>query len=127
MEKKLLSKHEFELRWVDLDAYNHLNNSKYYDFMTECRARDFIEFGKECGFIVMENSCKYKKPANYPATICIEQFLHSISTTSFELKYLFFIKGNDKPFAEGNAKMVCFDLDKNRPIRIPEKMKLLFQ
>jgi len=127
MENKvLISKHEFVIRWVDLDAYNHLNNAKYYDFMTEARSQDLWEFKDSCGFIVTENSCKYKFPVNYPATIIVEQYVHSISASSFELFYSFYQKGNEKCFAEGTAKMVCFDLSKNRPVRIPEGLKTFF-
>lgn len=125
-EKKLLSKHEFKIRWVDLDAYNHLNNAKYYDFMTECRCVDFLNFQKECGFIVSENSCKYKVPLGYPTNFVIEQYVQNITTVSFELIYLFKTDKLDKIMAEGYAKMVCFDLNKNRPVKIPEKLKELF-
>lgn len=124
MEKKLLSKHVLNIRWVDIDAYNHLNNAKFYDFMTECRAIDFSEVSNECGFIVLENSCKYKKPVNYPAKIQIEHSVQNISTSSFELTYNF-IDETGSCCAEGFAKMVCFDLSKNRPVRIPEKVKML--
>jgi acyl-CoA thioester hydrolase len=125
MEKKLLSKHMLNIRWVDLDAYNHLNNSKYYDFMTECRAIDFSEVHDQCGFVVLENSCKYKKPVSYPAKIHIEHYIQNITTSSFELIYSFIDESNTC-CAEGFAKMVCFDLSKNRPVRIPEKVKALF-
>ncbi len=125
MEKKLLSTTSINIRWVDLDAYNHVNNAKYYDFMTECRSNTFWELKDECGFIVLENSCKYKKPIAYPNQLKIEQYIYNISNSSFELSYIFKDEA-DLICAEGNAKMICFDLNKNRPIRIPEKVKSLF-
>lgn len=114
------------MRWVDLDAYNHLNNAKYYDFMTECRCIDLWPFTEICGFIVLENSCKYKVPMSYPSKIIVEQYVQNISTTSFEFVYVFKTHSSDKVVAEGFAKMVCFDLTKNRPVKIPEKLKELF-
>ncbi len=124
LKKKLLSKHVFSIRWVDIDAYNHLNNAKYYDFMTECRAIDFGEAINECGFLVVENSCKFKKPVLYPAKILIEHFSRNINKCSFELIYNC-INETGSCCAQGFAIMVCFDLSKNRLIRIPEKVKEL--
>lgn len=125
-EKKLISTHEFQIRWVDLDAYNHLNNAKYYDFMSECRCIDFLKFNNDCGFIVSENSCKYKSPVGYPTKFIIEQYVQNISTVSFELIYIFRTTTSEKVVAEGYAKMVCFDLNKNRPVKIPQKLSEIF-
>lgn len=124
-ESKFFSKHEFKLRWVDLDAYNHLNNAKYYDFMTECRAETLFEFKNECNFVVIENSCKYRQPFSYPENITVEQHIQNISSTSFEFVYLFKKSGSETVVSEGFAKMVCFDAIKNRPCKIPEKLKAL--
>lgn len=125
MEKKLLTSTKIEIRWVDLDAYNHLNNAKYYDFMTESRSKALWELKDECGYVVLENSCKYKKPVSYPSIITVEQYIYNITTTSFELFYLFKDHA-EVTIAEGNAKMVCFDLIKNRPVKIPVNVKSLF-
>ena len=122
-EKKLLSKHEFPVRWVDLDAYNHLNNARYYDFMTEARCVDLFQFRDECGFVVAENSCKYKIPLVYPETLIIEHYVQNISLTSFELIYIFRAVNSGQIAAEGFAKMFCLDFVKKRPIKIPEKVK----
>ena len=127
MEKRLLSTHEFNLRWVDLDAYNHMNNAKYYDLMSECRASCFLNSAKNIGLIVTENSCKYKAQVRYPDILIVEHFIQNICATSFELTYIFTSKQSTNIVAEGYAKMVCLDLEKNRPVRIPEEMKQLFE
>lgn len=107
-----------------MDAYKHLNNAKFYDFMTECRVASFWQFNEDCNFIVTENSCKYKKPVQYPATLCVTQYVQNISAVSFECLYVF--KYADQEVAEGYAKMVCFDPIKNKPCKIPVALKEFF-
>ena len=125
-ERKILSRHEFPIRWVDIDVYNHLNNAKYYDFMTESRAQTFIKFMDECNFVVVENSCKYKLPIQYPNTIVVEQYLKKTSASCFECVYLFKMRFEEKVFAEGFAKIVCLEKTRMRPIKLPEKLKNFF-
>lgn len=122
-DRKLILKHEIPLRWVDMDSYNHVNNAKYYDFMTESRALALVEFMNECNFIVSENSCKYKLPLEYPGTVMIEQFVQNLSATSFECIYVMKSSTSGLVHAEGYAKIVCFDTIKRRPCKIPEKLR----
>ena len=90
------------------------------------RSRDFFPFGTECGYVVVENSCKYKIPVNYPGSIIVEHCLAMpLGNSSFEVIYRF-LSSKGEVHAEGNAKMVCLDLQKNKPIRIPEKLRLHF-
>jgi len=124
-EKKLLSTHEFQLRWVDLDVYNHLNNAKYYDFMTESRASALIDFMHDCNFIVVENSCKYKQSIQYPGNVVVEQYVKNVTNISFECIYLLKSGAEQNTHAEGYAKIVCFDKHKNKPCKIPEKLRIL--
>lgn len=122
-EKNLILEKSFDIRWVDMDAYQHLNNAKFYDFMTECRVASFWQFNEECNFIVSENSCKYKKPVHFPAILHIKQYIKNISSISFECVYIF--EKNEQEVAEGFAKIVCFDPIKKKPCKIPEKIKPL--
>lgn len=125
-EKKLLSKNEFLVRWVDLDAYNHLNNARYYDFMTEARCKDFFQFKDECAFIVAENSCKFKMSVSYPAKLIIEQYVQNISIASFELIYIFKLENSERIVAEGFTKMFCLDFVRKKPIKIPSNLVSFF-
>lgn len=123
-EKKLIIEKEFEIRWVDMDAYVHLNNAKYYDLMSECRVAAFFPFAQDCHYVVVENSCKYKKSVEYPSTLLVKQYVQKISAVSFECIYIF-LKG-DIEVAEGFAKMVCLNPLTKKPTKIPEKLRELF-
>lgn len=117
-----------ETRWVDIDSYGHMNNSKYFDLMTEARARCLIALTSDnrLQYILADTQCRFKIPIRYPSTITIEQSVTSIGNTSFELAYTFFTTvGN--VHAEGKARMVCYDINANKPCDIPDSIKQYLQ
>lgn len=123
--KKLIIEKDFEIRWVDMDAYQHLNNAKYYDLMSECRVASFFPFSQDCHYVVVENSCKYKKSVEYPARLLVKQYVQNISAVTFECVYIFM--NADVEVAEGFAKMVCVNPETKKPRKIPEKLKNFFE
>ena len=125
METKIfLNAIKLEVKWSDLDPYNHLNNSKYYDFMTEARARLFWDYslkGGEIQLILHECKISFKKAFIYPDKIIIEQYRSRIDGASFELNYIFKSSSDENIIhAEAEVKMVCFDPVKKRVCRIPQ-------
>jgi len=123
--KILLNKIELSIKWTDLDPYNHLNNSKYFDFMTEARAKLFWEYtlNSKTQLIIHQCNIIFKKPYYYPNNIIIEQYIEKIDGASFDLKYIFKSPNNyDLIHAESLVKMVTFDPDKNRACRIPKEI-----
>lgn len=120
----LLNTLKTEIRWTDLDAYGHLNNAVFFNFMTEARAqlfRDILKAEGLCQFVTVHVECDYKIPYFYPDTLILKQYCESISSSSFVLKYEFFSeKSKDSLHAFGNVKMVAFDPIQKRATRIPE-------
>lgn len=125
IEKKLIIEKKFEIRWVDMDAYLHLNNAKYYDLMSECRVASFFPFSQDCHYVVVENSCKYKKSVEYPAVLLVKQYVQNVSAVSFECVYVFM--HGETEVAEGFAKMVCVNPITKKPRRIPDALKESFK
>ena len=124
-EKKFLNETIINIRWVDIDMYSHLNNSKFFDYMVESRADflgPFINEFKNIRYVLSETKCSFKKEFKYPSKVKIKQFCISNSAASFELLYEFYEENNDVLRAEGYAKLVCIDADKGKPCKIPESL-----
>ena len=72
-------------RWMDNDAYGHVNNVVYYSFfdtvvnawLIERGALD-VENGDVIGFVV-ETGCHYFAPLSYPETVTAARVLPSAS------------------------------------------------
>jgi acyl-CoA thioester hydrolase len=122
--KILLNKIDLSIKWTDLDPYNHLNNSKYFDFMTEARAKLFWEYSlnSKTQLILHECNIIFKKPYHYPNSIILEQYIDKIDGASFDLKYIFKSPNNELVHAESLVKMVTFDPEKNRVCRVPKEI-----
>lgn len=114
------------IRWVDMDSYQHVNNALFFDYMTEARAQLLQELKTtdlSLHFVVVDTACNFKKPYIYPDTIIVEQYLEKIGHASFLLRYLFKSeKHSEILFAEGHAKMVCYDPKLKKAVGLPESV-----
>ena len=124
MEKKFLNEIEFETRWVDMDAYQHINNARYFDAASEARVKLFNGIRPEdmpCQIVLVESSCNFKRPFFHPDFMLVKQYLLEIGRASFTLEYEFYSKNHPGIIhAEAFAKMVCYDSVKKKAIGIPE-------
>lgn len=120
----LLNILEMPVRWVDMDAYGHVNNARFFDAMTEARADYFGRFIRHFPhhqLILVDTHCNFKKPYFYPGTMIIKQFLEKKGHSSFELSYQFYEKnsGMEQLYAIGSAKMVCYHAELKTPVEMP--------
>jgi acyl-CoA thioester hydrolase len=125
----LLSTTEHSIRWTDLDAYGHVNNSKFFDFMTEARAiwlKDLLKIEGLCQFVTAHVECDYKAPYHYPDTVILKQFCEEKGKTKFVLHYEFYSEGSSGVLhAHAKAVMVAYDPVAKRPARLPQEVLAL--
>jgi acyl-CoA thioester hydrolase len=129
-EKKLLNSVLITLRWTDMDAYSHLGNSRFFDFMTDARVDAFKELDiiKDLSkqYVIVDAQCSFKTPAYYPGKIRVQQYCEKVGNSSFTLSYIFSMENEpDVICAEGRAVMVCFDAKLKTAVRIPEALRAL--
>ena len=77
------------LRWGDLDAMNHLNNTLYFRLMEEARIswfreNDLITRLDGEGPILAFASCDFKKPMNYPCDALVTHTVTRIGRSSLD-------------------------------------------
>ena len=121
---KLLSTANIPLRWVDIDLYNHVNNARYFDFMTEARAQlltKIMDTNSHWHFILVDVHCNFRQAFTYPDTVILKQFSEKVGTKSFTLAYEFYSTQNpDSLYAAGSAKLVCYCSKTKRAITLPD-------
>lgn len=127
MSKNLINICTYDLRWIDMDAYAHVGNSRYYDFMTDARVaalgENLVLSDLQHQYVVAESGCKFKKPIQYPGKIVIKQYCGKIGKSSFHLEYEFSMQDNpDALCAEGYVVMVCYDSNKKSPTKLPDEV-----
>jgi acyl-CoA thioester hydrolase len=125
---KLLSTYKIAIRWVDMDAYHHVNNARYFDYMAEARASYFAEIleNKDTQYVLVHVSCDFKKPLVYPKNIIIKQYFAEISRTTFTFYYTFHDENEESTlYAIGKGILVSIDAKTGRPIPVPDVIKTL--
>lgn len=127
--RKLINQIKIPIRWVDLDAYAHVNNARYFDYMSEARAvwlEKLMTDPNHSQFVLINTQCTFKKPYTYPGVVLLNQYLDSIGNSSIQLYYEFGLEANPGViFAEGVATLVCFDPNLGKPVRVTDTVRKL--
>ena len=79
-----------EVRWGDLDALSHVNNTVYFRYFEEARVRLFQSLGLDGADgrfgVLAHAACDFLKPLLYPARVVVGLKLLRIGRTSLELE-----------------------------------------
>src|SRR5688500_6047152 len=85
------------LRWSDLDAFGHVNNSRFLTLYEEARvALMFVEARKagvtgfEQGVVVSRHEVDYLLPVDYTDPVHIEMWIEEIRSSRFTIAYEMF-------------------------------------
>lgn len=112
-----------ELRWRDLDAFNHVNNANFMTFLEEARIRWFESTGAqwisdEIIPLLAAVRMNYRLPIPYPTPIYVELFAERIGNTSLTLGHRI-VGDSDRVYADGHVVMVWIDRHDGRPVALP--------
>ncbi|GLR11968.1 thioesterase family protein [Chitinimonas viridis] len=126
----LLATEVFPMRWGDMDALGHLNNTLYFRFCEEARVRWLDQRGWGVrldagdGPILAATSCQFKVPLVYPCNIRLEIYLKKLGNSSFTLGHR--IMRDDAPdqiAAEAEAVIVWCDYAAGTAKPLPEALR----
>ncbi len=128
--QKLLHRVEAPIRWGDLDAMGHLNNTLYFRLMEECRVQWFVKTGthltpqSELAAVVVAVSAEFLRPITYPATVVTSMFLGARGTKSVETLHTMEVGG--ELYARGMGKLVWIDARSGKSVPVPERVATLY-
>jgi acyl-CoA thioester hydrolase len=130
-ERKLVHVERIAIRWGDMDAMGHVNNTVYFRYMEQARISWFDtlvpedEAWSSTGLVIANASCNFKKPINYPCTVEVRVLAGPPGGSSVATYYELLIE--DEIYADGTATVVFIDMQKQKPVRIPERIRSLLQ
>ncbi len=112
-------------RWMDNDAYGHVNNVVYYSWfdtavnawLVEAGLLD-IQHGAIIGLVV-ETGCRYYRSVAFPEPVEAGIRVARLGTSSIRWEVGLFTPGHDGPTAEGYFVHVYVDRDSRRPVPVP--------
>ena len=118
------------LRWGDMDAYGHANNTVYFRFYEEARIVWLAELGlgkaeDPTGPVIIKTSATFLKELAHPATVEVRTYADKAGNTSLDTYHTLTDTETGTLYAEGYAKIVWFDRTKRTSMALPDKLRAL--
>jgi acyl-CoA thioester hydrolase len=125
-ERILVFELEMPIRWGDMDAMGHVNNTVYFRYMEQLRISWFDAMGFALnpngeGPLIINASCTFLRELTYPGTVLARQYVGEIGRSSFET-HVDMLRTDDPltVYANGAAKVVWVDFPKHKSVPLPE-------
>ena len=132
-KRRLVHTEIMPIRWGDMDALGHVNNTVYFRYMEQARISWFdtlglVGSGTGEGPSVINASCTFLKQLVYPGSVEIRTHVGQAGRTSFET-WIEMRPSYDPQtvYAQGSAKVVWVDYVKGKSAPLPEKLRSVIE
>ena len=124
-ERILVFELEMPIRWGDMDAMGHVNNTVYFRYMEQLRISWFDTLGFRLepageGPLIVNASCTFLRQLEYPGTVLARQYVGAVGRSSFET-FVDMMRTDDPGTvcAQGAAKVVWVDHSRRKSVPLP--------
>ncbi len=127
--RRLAHVERIPIRWGDMDAMGHVNNTVYFRFMEQARISWFDRLvpGEEAwqstGVVIANASCNYRRAMTYPGTVEVKLFVGAPGGASVPTYYELRVDADPVPYADGAATVVFIDMKSQKSKRIPPEIR----
>jgi acyl-CoA thioester hydrolase len=124
---------ELPTRWMDNDAYGHVNNVVYYSFFDTAVnhfliGRGVLRVGSSPVIgLVVETGCRYHHPLAFPDTVEVGIRVAHLGTSSVRYELGIFRQGEDEAAAEGHFVHVYVARESRMPTRLPDELRAVLE
>jgi len=116
-------------RWMDNDAYGHINNVTYYSYFDTVANHYLIHEGgldivaSPVIGLVVESKCSYRAPLAYPDRLRAGLRVDKLGNRSVTYGIGIFKEGEGQAAAHGYFVHVFVDRDSRKAVAIPERLR----
>lgn len=116
------------VRWGDMDAEGHVNNTGCFRFMEETRMRWISGMGiptvpPHPVIVLLDAACHYVRSLDYPATVEVALSAGRVGRSSLQTHYTLTHVESGKVCAEGYATLVWYDMAQQKSVPLPEQIR----
>ncbi|RIX46037.1 MAG: acyl-CoA thioesterase [Rhodocyclales bacterium GT-UBC] len=127
-KKKLMHVTTMPIRWGDMDAYGHVNNTVYFRYMEQARvewleAENVVVRPGGDGPVIINTACTFLIPLTYPGRVEVRTYVGSIGRSSVQTYVEMRVEGDDRLYAEGSAKVVWMDTRTGKSVPLPDHVR----
>jgi acyl-CoA thioester hydrolase len=132
-----MAKHRFHctLRWSDMDAFGHVNNTTFFTYLEEARVDLlFVTAGESVarerlssGIVVARHEIDYTAPLVFrPEPVPVDIWVSRLGNSSFTLGYEMLDEGGPV-YARASTVLVPYDVEAGRPRRLSTEERLALE
>ncbi|HET8581946.1 MAG TPA: thioesterase family protein [Jatrophihabitans sp.] len=114
--------HDVHMRWSDMDAYRHINNSAYLQYLEQARVAMFFHRheGFSSGTVIARHEIDYLRPVVYhPEPLRVEMWIEKVRGAQFTVRYE--VRDQGQLAARAATTCVTFDFAIDRPRRLTDE------
>ena len=116
------------IRWGDMDAMGHVNNTVYFRYMEQTRIGWFDALLPRAaraghGIVIVSTACHFRRAMTYPGTVEVRLYVGAPGASSIPTFYELRVDDDPAPYATGEAVVVFIDAAKGKPVRIPDALR----
>ena len=131
-QKKLTFEMVIPVRWGDMDAMGHVNNTIYFRYFEIVRLEWLYAVGAASspgagqGPLIVNAFCNFLRQIEYPGDILARQYVGEVGSSSLDTWIT--LERTDRPgvrYAEGGARMVWVDYAAQKSVPLPARVRAL--
>ncbi|MDQ6916518.1 MAG: acyl-CoA thioesterase [Pseudomonadota bacterium] len=120
------------MRWGDMDAQGHVNNTVYFRYMEQARVEWLGSLHERVGdggaaarlsSVIVNASCTFLLPLCYPGTVEVRMFVDPPGRSSIDTHYE--LSMDDRKYAEGSSRIVWIDVETQRSSPLPDQVRAM--
>ncbi|MEO9078667.1 MAG: thioesterase family protein [Rhodanobacter sp.] len=117
-----------DVRWRDLDAFNHVNNSSYLTYLEEARLQWLQDvpdwFSDTCMPVLVASTINYRQPIAWPAHLRIVLSCERMGGSSITIGHrITDAADHSRLYSDGNVTMVWMNPHAGKSIALPASIR----
>ena len=129
--KKLTYQMVIPIRWGDMDAMGHVNNTLYFRYLETIRIEWLHSLGTTLkpegeGFVIVNAFCNFIRQLEYPGDVRARHYVGAVGRSSFDTFVT--LERDDEPgvlYAAGGATTVWLDFPAKKTLPLPDWLRAI--
>lgn len=122
---------QIPVRWGDMDAFGHVNNTLYLRYIEETRFQWMMSKNVPIGGasypVVVSVGCTFYRPVFHPETLRIDCYVSEPGRSSFMVHYKIYTSAEpNNPTADSFSKVVWVDATTGKSTPLPDIVRAWF-
>jgi len=132
-DRILVFEMEIPIRWGDMDAMGHVNNTVYFRYMEQARISWFDHMGLKPdptgeGPVIVNAACTFMRQLEYPGIVLARHYVGELGRSSI-MTYVDMLRSDDTGtiYAHGSAKVVWVNFPRQKSTPMPDAIRDLMR